>query len=93
MNSAVLLAEEVRQLQHEAERQKKKRAKKRTYIAKGGVLTIREGRDLSQNAPIVLESGIIRQEEARQPHVPQKCSMCYSLEHIARTCPLRQTSN
>jgi DDE superfamily endonuclease/helix-turn-helix, Psq domain/Tc5 transposase DNA-binding domain len=93
MNSAVLLAEEVRQLRHEAERQKKKRAKKRTYIAKGGVLTIQEGRDLSQNAPIVPESGIIYQEEARQPRAPRKCSMCYSLEHTARTCPLRQTSN
>jgi hypothetical protein len=36
----VLLAEENRQLQAENERQKKKRVKKRLYIAKGRVLTI-----------------------------------------------------
>jgi hypothetical protein len=43
MNSAVLLAEENRQLRHENERQKKKRAKERTFIGAGGVLTIRDG--------------------------------------------------
>jgi hypothetical protein len=93
MNSAVILTEENRQLRSESERQKRKRAKKRTYIAKGGVLTIQEGRNLSQNAPIVPESGIMHQEETRQPRAPRKCSMCYSLEHTARTCPIRQASN
>ena len=47
MNSAVLLAEENRQLQAENERQTKKRVKKRLYIAIGGVLTVQEGLDLS----------------------------------------------
>jgi hypothetical protein len=47
INSAVLLAEENRQLRHENKRQKRKRAKKRAFIARGGVLTIQEGRDLS----------------------------------------------
>ena len=40
MNSAVLLAEENRQLQRENKRQKKKRAIKKAYIATRGVLTI-----------------------------------------------------
>ena len=93
MNSAVLLAEENRQLQSESKRQKRKRAKKRTYIANAGVLTIQEGRGLSQNAPIVPESGIIDQEDTRQLRAPRKCSMCYSLEHTARTYPIRQASN
>jgi hypothetical protein len=93
MNSAVLLAEENRQLQHENKRQKRKRAKKRAFIATGGVLTIQEGCDLSQNANIVPDSGVERQEESRQLRAPQKCSMCKSLEHTARTCPLRQASN
>jgi hypothetical protein len=93
MNSAVLLAEEVRQLRSESERQKRKRAKKRTFIAKGGVLTIQEGRNLSQNATIVTESGVARQEESRQLRAPPKCSVCKSLEHTARTCLLRQASN
>jgi hypothetical protein len=43
MNSTVLLAEENRQLYHKNKRQKKKRAKKRTFIATGGVLTNQEG--------------------------------------------------
>jgi hypothetical protein len=40
MHNAVLLIEENRQLQAENERQKKKRAKQRSYIATGGVLTV-----------------------------------------------------
>jgi hypothetical protein len=56
MNSAVLLAEENRQLRAKDERQKKKRAKRRSYIAKGGVLTIQEGLDLSQITNTGLES-------------------------------------
>ena len=40
INSAVLLAKENRQLQRENTRQKKKRAKKKAYIATGGVLTL-----------------------------------------------------
>jgi hypothetical protein len=43
MNSTVLLAEENRQLQHENKRQKKKRAKRRAFIATGGTLIIQEG--------------------------------------------------
>jgi hypothetical protein len=61
----VLLAEENRELRYAKERQKRKRAKKRTFIARGGVSTIREGRDVSQNATIVPESGVICQEESR----------------------------
>jgi hypothetical protein len=84
MQSAVLLAEENRQLRSE---------NTRAFIATGGVLTVQEGRDLSQNATIVPESGVTRQEGSRQPRAPRKCSMCKSLEHTARTCPLRQASN
>jgi hypothetical protein len=40
MNSAVLLAEENKQLCRENKRQKKKRAKRRAFIATGGVLTL-----------------------------------------------------
>jgi hypothetical protein len=40
MNSTILLAEENRQLRAENERQKKKRTKKRLYIAIGGVLIV-----------------------------------------------------
>src|SRR5450432_2211420 len=50
MNSAVLIVEENRQLRIENQRQKKKRAKRRSYIATGGVLIVQEGLDLSQTA-------------------------------------------
>ena len=40
INSAVLLAEENRQLRAENQRQKKKRVKRRAYIATGGVLIV-----------------------------------------------------
>jgi len=40
MNSAVLLAKENRQLRIENQRQKKKRAKRRSYIATSGVLIV-----------------------------------------------------
>jgi hypothetical protein len=93
MNSAVLLAEEVRQLQSENKRQKRKRAKKRTFIAKGGVLTVQEGRNLSQNATIVPESGVAHQEVTVRTRAPRMCSLCRSLLHTACTCPTKQASN
>ncbi len=43
INKATLLAEENRQLRAENKRQKKKRAKRRSYIAVGGTLTVQEG--------------------------------------------------
>ena len=93
MNSAVLLAEENRQLRRENERQKRKRAQKKTYIARGGVLTIQEGRDLCQNATIVAESEDVRQEVTVRTRSPHMCSLCRSLLHTARTCPTKQSSN
>ena len=75
-------------------RDKRGRGQKRgLLVARGGVLTVQEGRDLSQNANRVPESGVVHQETGRQPRAPRKCSMYYSLEHTARTCPERQASN
>ena len=47
MHSAVLLADENKKLRAVNERQKKKRAIRRSYIATGGVLTVQEGLDRS----------------------------------------------
>ncbi|KFZ05683.1 hypothetical protein V502_09947, partial [Pseudogymnoascus sp. VKM F-4520 (FW-2644)] len=93
MNSAVLLAEENKQLRAENERQKKKRAKRRSYIATGGVLTVQEGLNLSQVANIQLESGVANQEATVQTRAPRTCSLCRSQSHTARTCPTKQVSN
>jgi hypothetical protein len=93
MNSAVILAEENRQLRHENKRQERKRAQKKTYIARGGVLTVQEGRDLAQKATIVPESGVVHQEVTVQTRAPRMCSLCRSLLHTARTYPTKQASN
>lgn len=93
MNSAVLLAEENRQLRGENERQKKKRAKRRAFIATGGVLTIQEGLDRSQATNIVPESAQATEEVTIQRRAPRMCSLCRSLVHTARTCPTKQVSN
>lgn len=93
MNSAVILAEENRQLRHENKRQKQKRAKKRAFIATGGVLTIQEGLDRSQDTNIVPESGVVPEEATVKTRAPRTCSMCRSLLHTARTCPTKYTSN
>jgi hypothetical protein len=93
INSAVLLAEENRQLRHENKRQKKKRAKKRAFIATGGVLIVQEGLDRSQATNIVPESGEVPQEVTVKTRAPRTCSMCKSLLHTARTCLTRQLSN
>ena len=58
MNSTMLLVEENRQLRVKNKRQKKKRAKKRLYIATRGVLTIQERLDLSNVANTRLESRV-----------------------------------
>ena len=93
MNSAILLAEENRQLQAENERQKRKKAKKRSYIAKGGVLIVQEGLDLSRIANEGLQSGVATQEAIVRTRAPRTCSLCRSQSHTARTCPTRQVSN
>jgi hypothetical protein len=90
MNSAVLLAEENRQLRHENKRQKKKRAKKRTFIGTRGVLTMQEGLDRSQATNTVPESGEVPKEVTVKTRAPRTCSMCKSLLHTARTCPTSQ---
>jgi hypothetical protein len=93
MNSAVLLAEENRQLRAENQRQKKKRAKKRAYIATGGVLTVEEGLDRSNIEDREPEGGVVNQEAPTQTRAPRTCSMCKSLLHTACTCPTKYISN
>jgi hypothetical protein len=52
MNSAVLLVHENNKLRVENERQKRKRGRKRKYVAKGGLLTISDGISLKQSGQI-----------------------------------------
>jgi hypothetical protein len=93
MNSTVLLAEENRQLYSKNKRQKKKRAKRRAFIATGGTLTIQEGLNRSQATNIVPESRVVTEEVIVKTRTPRTCSMCKSLLHTVRTCPTKQVSN
>ena len=93
MHNAVFLAEENKQLRTANERQKKKRAVRRSYVAKGGVLTVQEGLNQSQIANIELVGGVAGQLVEPQTRAPRTCSMCKSLAHTARTCLLREVSN
>jgi hypothetical protein len=95
MNSAILLVEENRQLRAENAKQKKKRAKRRSYIATGGALTVQEGLELSQsNIEPVNEvvGGVAASEPTVRTRVPRTCSICGSQLHTARTCPAKQVS-
>jgi hypothetical protein len=93
MHSAVLLADENRQLRTENERQKKKKVKRRSYIAQRGVLTVQEGLNRSQEADLQPIEGFADPPAPPQVRAPRMCSICRSLEHTARTCAQREVSN
>ena len=77
----------------ENHRQKRKRAKKRTYIARGGILLGVEGAFYAQAAQIGLGEGAVNVVAERPQRVPRKCSICKSTEHNARICPRRQVTS
>jgi len=89
MLSAVLLASENKKLCMENRRQKKKKAQRRTYIARGGVLSGAEGASRAQAA----QEGAAEAVAERPQRAMRKCSMCKSTEHNARTCPRRQINS
>jgi hypothetical protein len=96
MSSAMLLAKENEKLRVENQRQKKKRARKRTYIAKGDILSGAEGASRAQVAQVRVVKKVAEAAEAateQLQHAPRKCNMCSSTEYTARTCLERQTTS
>ena len=101
MLSTILLAVENERLYMENHHQKRKRAKKRMYIARGGVLLGAEGASYAQAAQEGVVEGAaeaaaeVAAEAAteRPQRAPRKCSMCYSIKHNARTYPRRQATS
>ena len=93
MSSAILLATENQKLRMENQRQKRKRATRRTYIARGGVLSGAEGLSRTQAVQKGAVEGAVEGAAEAAAERPQravrKCSMCKSTEHTARTCPRR----
>jgi hypothetical protein len=90
MHSAVLLTKQNELLLAENRRQKAKRAKRRTYIARGGIFTGAEAQELVEKAnnnhieAEIGNSGTVRQR------APPKCSLYSSLKHKAPKCPEQQ---
>jgi hypothetical protein len=96
MNSAILLAEENRQLRAVNAKQVKKRAKRRTFLATSRTLTIQEGLVLSEPTiePVIdVVGGVATDEPATRPRAPRTCNICRSQSHTARTCPEKASSN
>jgi len=91
--SAVLLASENKRLYIENQRQKRKIVKRRTYVARGGVLLGAEGASRVQAGQIGAAKEVVKAAAERPQRAPRKCSMCYSTEHTARTCPTRQATS
>ena len=77
----------------ENQRQKRKRAQRRTYIARGGVLSGAEGLSRAQAARKGAVEGAVEAAAKRPQQAPRKCSICASTEHNVYTCPRRQISS
>ena len=84
---AVLLASENEKLYIENQRQKRKRVQRRTYIAKGGVLSGAEGLSRAQAVQKRAVEGAVEAAAERSQWVVRKCSIYKLAEHTARTCP------
>ena len=91
--STVLLISENKKLCIENQRQKRKRVQRRTYIARGGVLSGAEGASYAQAAQTRHKEAIVEAAAERPQRVVRKCSICKSIEHNTRTCPRRQISS
>ena len=77
----------------ENQRQKQKRAKKRTYIARGGVLSRAEGASHTQATQKGAGEMAAEAATERPQQAVRKCSICKSTEHTTRTCPRRQATS
>jgi hypothetical protein len=93
MHSVTLLAAENRKLRTANEKIRKKRQKKKSYVGKGGVLSVAEVQEPQRGVEVEENLSVPVVEEPGQPtrtRAPRTCSICRSLEHTARTCPNRQ---
>lgn len=86
MHNAVILADENKKLWAENNRQKRKKAVKRSFIAIGRVLTVAKGLANINNKDIVEEEVVKHAVNIQSIRASRKCSKCRSIEHTARTC-------
>jgi len=86
MHSATILAEENTKLQASNQRQKRKRAQRKQYIATSSALQAQEGQALIAAAKsIVQQSNQAKATSVRQ-RAPPTCSNCHIQGHNRRQC-------
>ncbi len=87
MHGAALLSEENDRLRAENSRQKKKRNARRSYVARGGILTVEEGLQLAEERA---EGSRARSGEAgssEQTRPQRLCGICRQPGHNRLKCP------
>lgn len=90
IHNAKILTSQNQHLLAENQRQKRKRAQKRSYIARGGVLSGVEAQsliDIAREAQNVPTEDVPRE---RRQRAPPRCSLCGSLLHKANKCSIQQ---
>jgi len=90
MHTAALLRAEVKELQAANAMKKRRQRKRKKRIQESGVLTVREGQDITQQAAVDEQ---IQNEMRRRPGAPRRCGLCNKVGHNARTCARQQESN
>jgi hypothetical protein len=90
IHNAKILASYNQQLLAENKRQKQKRAQKKSYIAKGGVLSGAEAQSLIAARHNTQDQPVEEEATQRRQRAPPKCSLCGSLLHKANKCSIQQ---
>ena len=93
IHNATLLAHEVEALRVANGVQTQKRIKTTASVSTGGVLTVQQGQQLTQQHDV--EESVVEAPPAIQParRAPPRCSVCRSLDHTARSCSTRYRVN
>jgi len=86
MHNAAILVKENKGLRATNERKKRKKAKKRSYIATESVLTVQEAVDLVQSRDTVVNAGTEGDAPVVKTRAPRKCSKYNLTGHTTRTC-------
>jgi hypothetical protein len=84
MDEVILLRHQMTDLRAANEKQKRKHAAPKFYIATRGVLTGAEGQQLAQEAVQMMVG-----KPGCRKRAPPRCSNCYQIGHIRTSCPSR----
>jgi hypothetical protein len=93
MQQIALLAHENDRLFTENQRRKQRRKQQRRFVQHGGILTGAEGQDRVQMLENDNNTVSEQNQDGTQQRAPPRCSVCNSLGHNARRCPVRRSSD